>query len=64
MQTLYVAALQAASDINSPVSGTVKEVNEALNDEPAKVGCCHVEQAPPSEPAVMTAASAGKRIAI
>ena len=29
--------LQAASDVNSPVTGTVKEVNEALNDEPNKV---------------------------
>ena len=32
-----VAVLQAASDVNSPVTGTVKEVNEALNDEPNKV---------------------------
>lgn len=29
-----VESVKAASDLNSPVSGTVVEVNEALNDEP------------------------------
>jgi len=32
-----VESVKAASDVNSPVTGTVKEVNEALNDEPNKV---------------------------
>ena len=29
-----VESVKAASDLNSPVSGTVMEVNEALNDQP------------------------------
>lgn len=29
-----VESVKAASDLNAPVSGTVVEVNEALNDEP------------------------------
>merc|ERR1719482_2616546 len=32
-----VESVKAASDIYSPVSGEVTEVNEALNDEPALV---------------------------
>ncbi len=32
-----VESVKAASDIYSPVSGEVVEVNEALNDEPALV---------------------------
>ena len=32
-----VESVKAASDIYSPVSGEVLEVNEALNDEPALV---------------------------
>ena len=32
-----VESVKAASDIYSPVSGTVEAVNEALNDEPALV---------------------------
>lgn len=32
-----VESVKAASDLNSPVSGTVVEVNEALEDEPGLV---------------------------
>lgn len=32
-----VESVKAASDLNSPVSGTVVEVNEALDDEPGLV---------------------------
>lgn len=32
-----VESVKAASDVKSPVSGTVTEVNEVLNDEPEKV---------------------------
>jgi glycine cleavage system H protein len=32
-----VESVKAASDVYAPVSGTIVEVNEALNDEPAKV---------------------------
>lgn len=37
MCTVATAVLQAASDVYSPVSGEVVEVNQALVDEPAKV---------------------------
>jgi glycine cleavage system H protein len=32
-----VESVKAASDVKSPVSGTVTEINEVLNDEPEKV---------------------------
>ena len=32
-----VESVKAASDVKSPVSGTVLEVNDTLNDEPEKV---------------------------
>lgn len=32
-----VESVKAASDLNSPVSGTVAEVNEALEDEPGLI---------------------------
>lgn len=32
--------MQAASDVNSPVSGEVSEVNSSLTDESSKVQCC------------------------
>lgn len=32
-----VESVKAASDLNSPVSGTVVEINEALDDEPGLV---------------------------
>lgn len=32
-----VESVKAASDLNSPVSGTVVEVNEALEDQPEKI---------------------------
>ena len=32
-----VESVKAASDVYAPVSGTVKEINQALDDDPAKV---------------------------
>jgi len=36
-EAAVVESVKAASEVYSPVGGTVKEVNEALNDDPAKV---------------------------
>ena len=35
--TAVVESVKAASDVKSPISGTVQAVNEALSDEPEKV---------------------------
>jgi len=36
-EAAVVESVKAASEVYSPVGGTVMEVNEALNDDPAKV---------------------------
>ena len=36
-ETAVVESVKAASDVKSPISGTVEAVNEALADEPEKV---------------------------
>lgn len=43
-----VESVKAASDIYSPVSGEVTEVNEALNDEPALVNSAAEADGAPS----------------
>lgn len=35
--TAVVESVKAASDVKSPISGSVLEINELLNDEPEKV---------------------------
>ena len=51
-----VESVKAASDINSPVSGKVIEVNELLDDEPGEINkdpygawVCKVELSNPAE---------------
>lgn len=39
-----VESVKAASDVKSPVSGTVSEVNELLNDEPEKVNSSPMDE--------------------
>ena len=36
-ETAVVESVKAASDVKSPISGTIEAVNEALADEPEKV---------------------------
>ena len=36
-EAAVVESVKAASEVYSPVGGTVKDVNEALNDDPVKV---------------------------
>jgi hypothetical protein len=38
LKPAYILFLQAASDVYSPVSGEVVEVNQTLADSPATVG--------------------------